>query len=445
MDADRFDTLAKRLITPTTRRATLGTAAAGGLLSALGLIRTVPEVRAAQRGSCVLTFVATVRQGPSLGQVLTPGGSKPGELRGELSFSLSQTGNLENAVLSLPDGTSLPAVGQATGHSLQVRIERGQRQAVVAVGVGEQDVATCQGAIDGVVTGPEVGDLGDWHAAVLRQGGGDTANADKTARGGRNSGNSSGASGGRSSSFGGASGGRNTSGSGSRDTGTGSGGGGAGSGAQATPPTEQGTRCLDGQTRCGDDCVDTTTDPTNCSACGIACAAGDVCSDSLCVPAGGGGGCVTGLTRCGTSCANILIDPKNCGACGTPCAAGEVCVGGVCTGCPAGQTSCAGSCVDLASDPLNCGTCGTACQGGDQCLDGFCITPVGPAPQACAQSGESCTSDPCCVGFCNQDESANACRRWRRVRRYRYGRLLQRPALQCRWLLRDLHPLRRHL
>jgi hypothetical protein len=34
MDADRFDTLAKRLVTPATRRATLGAAAAGGLLSA---------------------------------------------------------------------------------------------------------------------------------------------------------------------------------------------------------------------------------------------------------------------------------------------------------------------------------------------------------------------------------------------------------------------------
>ena len=334
MDADRFDTLAKRLVTPTTRRATLGTAAAGGLLSALGLVRTVPEMRAAQRGSCVLAFVATVRQGPSVGQVLTPGGTKPGELRGELSFSLSQTGNLEDAVLSLPDGTSLPAVGQATGHSLQVRIELGQRQAVVAVGVGEQEVATCQGAIDGIVTGPNAGDLGDWHAAVLRQGGGGPATAGGAEKKGRN------ASGGRNGATG------NSGGAGAPGRGSSSGGSGnpkrdRGDSAPATPtangacPAGQtncgadagcrvlerdidhcgacGQACADGQdcangvcacagtsVLCADACVDTKTDPTNCSACGIACAAGDVCSDSLCVPADGGGGCATGRARCGT-------------------------------------------------------------------------------------------------------------------------------------------------
>ena len=87
MDADRFDTLARSLSARRSRRAALGAAAAGGFLSALGLTRAVPEARAAQGGTCVVQFAANA------------GGT--GEVRGILSFSLAQTGNLENAVLSL--------------------------------------------------------------------------------------------------------------------------------------------------------------------------------------------------------------------------------------------------------------------------------------------------------------------------------------------------------
>ena len=47
---------------------------------------------------------------------------------------------------------------------------------------------------------------------------------------------------------------------------------------------------------CGGACVDTSSDPLNCGACGVACGTDEVCSNLLCVPAGGGGGCVTGLT-----------------------------------------------------------------------------------------------------------------------------------------------------
>jgi len=157
MDPDRFDTLAKRLVTPTTRRASLGGLAAGGLLSALGLGRAIPETRAAQPRTCTLAFVATVRLGPNTQRALTTNGTQPGELRGDLSFALSERGTLEDAKLLLSDGTSLPVVGQATGYSLQVRIELGRRLALVAVGVGEQEIATCRGAIDGLARlGPGV-------------------------------------------------------------------------------------------------------------------------------------------------------------------------------------------------------------------------------------------------------------------------------------------------
>src|SRR3954469_2847131 len=152
MNADRFDTLARSLSVPRSRRAALSSAAAGGLLSALGLTRAVPEASAAQGGLCVVQFAANA--------------GRTGEVRGTLSFSLSGSGSLDNATLTLPNGTSLPVVGDATGHSLQLRIALGPQQALVAVGVGEQEIGQCLGAIDGVVSGPQRGDLGDWHATA---------------------------------------------------------------------------------------------------------------------------------------------------------------------------------------------------------------------------------------------------------------------------------------
>src|SRR3954467_8298439 len=137
MDADRFDTLARSLSLPRSRRAALGAAAAGGLLSALGVSRAVPEARAAQGGTCVVAFAAQVRQGPSSTQPLVPNGGSAGAVQGNLSFALSPRGSLDNATLTLADGTSLPVVGDATGHSLQLRIALGPQRALVAIGVGE--------------------------------------------------------------------------------------------------------------------------------------------------------------------------------------------------------------------------------------------------------------------------------------------------------------------
>ena len=66
MDGERFDTLTRRLGVPASRRAALGTALAGGLLSAFGLARTAPEASAAQGATCTVAFAANVRLGPSL-------------------------------------------------------------------------------------------------------------------------------------------------------------------------------------------------------------------------------------------------------------------------------------------------------------------------------------------------------------------------------------------
>jgi hypothetical protein len=76
---------------------------------------------------------------------------------------------------------------------------------------------------------------------------------------------------------------------------------------------------------CGDSCVDTYSDPANCGACGVQCAASETCASGLC------GECAPGLTWCGGYCADLSSDQNNCGGCGNVCDPNwEVCSGGYC-------------------------------------------------------------------------------------------------------------------
>ena len=45
-----------------------------------------------------------------------------------------------------------------------------------------------------------------------------------------------------------------------------------------------------------------------------------------------GGVCASGYAQCGTECVDLSTDPRNCGACGHACAVGVACSGGVCAG-----------------------------------------------------------------------------------------------------------------
>src|SRR5574337_767341 len=65
--------------------------------------------------------------------------------------------------------------------------------------------------------------------------------------------------------------------------------------------------CPDGQTSCGTMCVDTTSDPANCGACGNACSASQVCNAGVC-------DCAAPTTLCGTECVILNDDPNNCGS-----------------------------------------------------------------------------------------------------------------------------------
>ncbi|MBA2519349.1 MAG: hypothetical protein H0V24_06765 [Chloroflexia bacterium] len=426
MDADRFDLLTKSIATPANRRRALGLTA-GGFLGAF--LRGDAPV-AAQRTTCTLEFVTAVRQGPSASQLLTDDAALPGEARGELSFSLSASGALEDGVLRLSDGTDLPVVGQATGNSLQMRIDAGQGIVFVAIGVGEQDVAACQGAINGIMSGPQAGDLGDWQAVALGQG---TA----TSTGGGNTGGPA-------------------TGSANRPAG----GQGPPAPPAIPPSSSSATRtCPANQTSCSGTCVNLSSDLNHCGECGAVCesrlvavecrngvcegsscengltfcGAADGCRDTTqdidhcggcqqpCVNADCAGGvcigepdpdqCGVGLSDCGGVCVDLDDDDLNCGECGNDCyllGPSHYCERGVCTPPSCGDlTDCGGLCVDLPTDPLHCGTCGNTCAAGQTCQGGECTGGAPPAP-TCEDVGLTTCND-FCVDVDNDGDNCGAC------------------------------------
>ncbi len=172
--------------------------------------------------------------------------------------------------------------------------------------------------------------------------------------------------------------------------------------------------CASDQTRCGSVCVDTTTDPSNCGACGRNCCAGTLCSAGVCVVS-----CGSARTLCGPGpadagcaspgvCVDTASDIANCGACGMRCATGEVCSAGRCVmACTSVQTRCGSSCVDLTTDDNNCGACGTVCPSAQRCSAGVCIARCSVPQLFCGGSCVDTRSDnnncgacgaPCCAG-----------------------------------------------
>src|SRR4051812_39669404 len=427
MDAERFDALSKRVATPTTRRATLGAMVA----SVLGLAGAPPVARAAPGQTCTMAFIAGVRLGPSINTMLATGATQPGQLQGKLSFTLDEDGKLEKASLTLPNNTSLPVVGQATGNSLQMRIKLDERTALVALGVGEADIADCKGAIDGTTAGPQIGDLGDWHARAqgltgepTATGGGKAGKGGKGAaaaggsaanpqggggkkggkQGGPQGGGQSGPQGGGGGRQGGATGPKGPTGGKAGSTGPTGGATGPASVTGPTGPAGTPPNCSKGQTACGNSCVDLQTDARNCGACGAKCRGnGSTCAKGACnfeqtVT------CAPGLAKCNGKCVKLNNDDNNCGGCGNSCG-GLDCVNSVCGGtCPADRPDDCGDCVNTRTDPNNCGGCFVACAAGQTCTNGVC----GNNPGGVCPAGQTNCSGTC-VKLNNDDNNCGAC------------------------------------
>jgi hypothetical protein len=142
--------------------------------------------------------------------------------------------------------------------------------------------------------------------------------------------------------------------------------------------------CPEGQSRCGDACVDLSNSSAQCGGCGVVCAGTEACVAGECQ-------CRPGATRCGGACVVTASDPDHCGGCagegGEACAAGAVCEAG---GCKAectrpGATRCGRSCVDLQTDAFHCGGCGHVCADARGCHASACADDV---IAACFNTGQ---------------------------------------------------------
>ncbi|MEZ4406047.1 MAG: hypothetical protein R3A52_06195 [Polyangiales bacterium] len=151
--------------------------------------------------------------------------------------------------------------------------------------------------------------------------------------------------------------------------------------------------------------ADTSTDVTNCGACGRTCEARDnatvSCSAGRCAYA-----CSPGFADCDADPSNgCEVDTRasnaNCGGCGVACNppnATGACAMGVCgvTACADGFGDCDGNptngCeADLRSAVAHCGACGNACAGGSNAV-GVCA--ASRCALVCAAGFADCDGDP---------------------------------------------------
>ncbi|WP_438002286.1 hypothetical protein WMF26_24510 [Sorangium sp. So ce185] len=132
--------------------------------------------------------------------------------------------------------------------------------------------------------------------------------------------------------------------------------------------------CAAGRTRCGDQCVDVTTDPRNCGGC--AGVSGRDCGAGTCVRGACVSPCPDGQLLCGKRC------------CSPRANATATCDGGECGySCNAGFQSCNGTMNDgcesnRSTDRNHCGDCATRCGGGEVCARGKCIRNA-PSEEMC--------------------------------------------------------------
>jgi len=157
-------------------------------------------------------------------------------------------------------------------------------------------------------------------------------------------------------------------------------------GVEDMPSSTDVDECPIGQTRCGDQCVDTNVSIDHCGRCSNRCNAANAtsaCAAGACVFA-----CNRGFADCdmnpSNGCEANLSSPLTCGSCSNRCVATNgtpTCTGGVCgLTCNPGFGDCDGNTANGCETNTNnstahCGACGRACGNGNgtpACSSGTC-------------------------------------------------------------------------
>lgn len=280
MDSRRFDDWTRRRALRLSRRDAFRLAGVSGAAATL-----IPSSqRALAQSTCSLTLHAET----------AAGASAPAVFDGILQFTIGPDGSLAQATYTPASGAPQSVTGQATGRSFDALITLGPNQVLALSGAGDRPITQCQGAVGGIFSGPQPGDLGSWRADTAP---GSAASAPAPSSGG----------------------------------------------APAPPDSQSGgdsaasPACPSGQLFCGDlGCIDVSADPNNCGACE------NVCVDDT-------GFCLDGVCQCipdnqpkGSSstscCSQRYVGPTGlcgcallgewCGSTGECCDSGALCVDG---------------------------------------------------------------------------------------------------------------------
>lgn len=142
-------------------------------------------------------------------------------------------------------------------------------------------------------------------------------------------------------------------------------------------------------------CAIFDSDPLHCSACARTCDRSNVCRSSSCE-------CRPGWNLCGanklTDCREVQSDPANCGTCNHKCATSEVCSNGACVAkCDSGTTACGSGCFDTQISVTHCGSCDHPCDVDKLCIGGACNSYVASPCTTCPCA--ACGARKCCDAF----------------------------------------------
>jgi hypothetical protein len=330
MDPKRFDNWTRKRALRLSRRDALKTLAAAGVVTAL------PEAALAQ-GTCTFTLDAETAGGPSA----------PATYQGTLQLTLGNDGAFTAASFTQSGDVPKSTTGHAVGRAVDFQIELAPGQVLSFSGASEHPLDDCQGAVAGLFSGPQPGDLGGWQATTGATG---TASASQSSSSASTS---------------------------------------QGFSLTCPPPqTACGAACCPGGATCTNSAQGLCSCPDGTLQCGISCV--PKCSDGQALD--------LDTCTCPDPEAACIPNQQTCQNHGQCCSG--YCGGGTCFDC-AGKVCGDFGCIDPNKDSQNCGNCGNVCILPQVCSNGVCGCAADDAP--CVDHSE------CCSQYCSTFGACETC------------------------------------